>query len=84
MLISFSQEQVKIQLLLYIVQQQNLKKIFKKKKKTEQNVTRKKQFRAYKGYASTYNVDLLNCFNPELQLKILKILNLQLEINPQI
>ena len=71
-----------MQLLLYIVRQQNLKKNFKKKKKqTEQNVTRKKQFRSYKGYASTYYVDLLNCFNPELQLKIV---NLQLEINPQI
>ena len=25
---------------------------------------------AYKGYASTYNVGILNSFNPEVQLKI--------------
>ena len=25
---------------------------------------------AYKGYASTYNVGILNSFNPEVQLKV--------------
>ena len=28
-----------------------------------------KQSRAFKGYASSYNVEILNSFNPELQLK---------------
>ena len=29
----------------------------------------KKRVHAFKGYASSYNVDILNSFNPELQLK---------------
>ena len=28
-----------------------------------------KQEHAFKGYASTYNIETLNSFNPELQLK---------------
>ena len=28
-----------------------------------------KQSHTYRGYASTYNVEILNIFNPELQLK---------------
>ena len=28
-----------------------------------------KQEHAFKGFASTYNVEILNFFNPELQLK---------------
>ena len=34
---------------------------------------------AHKGYASTYNVVFLNSINPELQLK--NVVNVQLEIN---
>ena len=36
---------------------------------------------SFKGYASSYNVNTLNSFNPELQLNNLKTLNLQLEIS---
>ena len=35
----------------------------------EKNVKIKKQERAFKGYASTYDVEILNSFNAELQLK---------------
>ena len=35
----------------------------------EKNVEITKQEYAFKGYASTYNVEILNNFNPELQLK---------------
>ena len=37
-----------------------------------------KQKHAFRGYASTYNVEILNYFNPELNLKIL---NLQLKVS---
>ena len=33
------------------------------------NIKITKQEHASKGYASTYNVEILNSFNPELQLK---------------
>lgn len=33
------------------------------------NVKRAKGSHAYKGYASTYNADISNTFNPELQLQ---------------
>ena len=36
---------------------------------TEQNIKITKRQHVFKGYASTYNVEILNCFNPELQLK---------------
>ena len=35
----------------------------------EKNVKITKQSHVHKGYASTYNVEILNFFNPELQLK---------------
>ena len=35
----------------------------------EKNVKIAKREHASKGYASAYNVDILNSFNPELQLK---------------
>ena len=38
-----------------------------------------KIYNSFKGYASSYNVNTLNSFNPELQLNNLKTLNLQLE-----
>ena len=46
----------------------------KKKKKIEHFFNEKivkitKRSRAFKGYASSYNVEILNSFNPELQLK---------------
>ena len=37
-----------------------------------------KQKHAFRGFASTYNVEILNYFNPELNLKIL---NLQLKVS---
>ena len=42
-----------------------------KKSKTflKENVKTTKRSPAYKGYASTYSVKILNPFNPELQLK---------------
>ena len=43
---------------------QKKRKIFKRKKC---KIT--KQAHAFKGYASYYSVDILNSFNPELQLK---------------
>ena len=33
------------------------------------NVQIKKRVHAFKGFASSYNVEVLNSFNPELQLK---------------
>ena len=56
----------KIMISLYIVRQKNLLQ--------EKNVTTRK--RSHGGYSSTYNLEILNCFNPELQLQ-----NLQLKIN---
>ena len=35
----------------------------------EKNVKIPKREHAFKGYASTYNVEILNFFNPELQVK---------------
>ena len=35
----------------------------------ERNVKITKQGRAFKGYSGSYNVEILNSFNPELQLK---------------
>ena len=35
----------------------------------EKNVKIKKQEQAFKGYVSSYNVEILNSFNPKLQLK---------------
>ena len=55
MLLSYGEERVKIQLLLQIVWPKNLKTFWQKI--------------AHKGYASSYNVEILNSFNFELQLK---------------
>ena len=49
-------------------------KIVNQKKKSEHFWNEKfvkitKRSRAFKGYASSYNVEILNSFNPELQLK---------------
>ena len=46
-----------------MMKQEKLKKFWTK------NVKATKWSRAFKGYASTYNVEILNYFNPELQLK---------------
>ena len=35
----------------------------------EKNVKITKRVHTFKGYASSYNVGILSCFNPELQLK---------------
>ena len=35
----------------------------------EKNVKITKRAHAFKGFASSYNIENLNCFNPELQLK---------------
>ena len=35
----------------------------------KKNIKMTKRKDAFKGYASTYNVEILNSFNPELQLK---------------
>ena len=56
--------QGKIFLVPYIVKPQN-KKFFVMKKIAKI----KKQPHARKGYVSTYNFEILNSFNPELQLK---------------
>ena len=42
---------------------------FFNEKQTLKNAKNAKRFHAYKGYASTYNVETLNSFDPELQLK---------------
>ena len=36
---------------------------------SEKNIIIAKREDAFKGYANTYNVEILNSFNPELQLK---------------
>ena len=45
--------------------------LYSKTTKTENSFDEKnpKQSHAYKGYASPYNVEILNSFNPELRLK---------------
>ena len=48
---------------LYIVKQKS-EKILNKR-----NVKATKQSHAYRGYASTYNTEILNSFNPGLQPK---------------
>ena len=35
----------------------------------QKNIKITKQEHGFKGYESTYNVEILNSFNPELQLK---------------
>ena len=40
-----------------------------KKFLNEKNLNITKQANAFKGYASSYNVEILNSFNPELQRK---------------
>ena len=59
---SYKEEQLKIQLLIFwyktsekFLSQKNLKLI--------------KREHAFKGFASTYNVEILNYFNTDLQLK---------------
>ena len=49
---------------LYIVIQKK-SNFFNKKK---MNLKTKKQEHAFKSFASASNFDILNCFNPELQL----------------
>ena len=48
---------------LYIVKQKSESFL------NERNVKVTKRSRAYRGYASTYNVKILNSFNAKLQLK---------------
>ena len=62
---SYKLEQLKIQLLLYIVIQTK-SEIFLSKKNIK--ITKRREH-AFKVFASTYNVEILNSFNPELQLK---------------
>ena len=38
-------------------------------KNNEKNIKITKRAHVFKGYASSYNVEILNSFNPELQLK---------------
>ena len=56
-------KQVKIQLLLYIVIQKSENFSNKKIIKTT------KREHAFKGFANTYDIEILSSFNPELQLK---------------
>lgn len=56
---------VRIQPLLNILKPQSMKIFYK----TIKNVKIIKRFHAYKGYASTYNVNVLNYLKPELQHK---------------
>ena len=63
MLLSYEQEKLKIQLLLYIVIQKKIK-IFRTKK----IIWITKIEHAFKGFSSTYDVEILNFFNPELKL----------------
>ena len=49
---------------LYIRKQKKSENFF-----NEKNVKITKRSRAYRGYVSTYNVEILNSFNPEQQLK---------------
>ena len=60
-------------LALYIVMQKKKSENFL----NEKNVKITKQAHAFKGYASSYNVEIFNSFDPELQIKD----NLQLKIN---
>ena len=46
-----------------------LSKTIRQAEKNEKNVKITKREHAFKSYASTYNVEILNSFNPELQLK---------------
>ena len=55
-------EQVKIQ--LYTVKQKKSEKFL-----NEKNVKITKRAHAFKGFVSSYNVEILNSFNLELQLK---------------
>ena len=64
---------MKIQLLIYIVKQKKLKDFL-----NEKSVKITKQVHAFKDFAGIYNVEILNSFNSDLQLKIL---NLQLKIS---
>ena len=73
MLISYRQEQVKIQLLFYIVKQKKGEICLNK-----ENLKITKRAHAFKGYASSYNVEISNYFNLELNVKIV---NLQLKLN---
>ena len=59
---------VKILLALYIVQREKLKN-FLMKKRLYKKAKIAKRYQAYKDYISTYIVEILNSFNPELQLK---------------
>ena len=38
-------------------------------KKNEKNIKITKRAHVFKGYGSSYNVEILNSFNPKLQLK---------------
>ena len=43
--------------------------LYKLTQRTIEHAKTAKRFNAYKGYTSTYNVDILNYFNHELKLK---------------
>ena len=58
----------KIVVAFYILQQQK-KKFFFDQKKSVKNAKITKWLNAYKGYANTYNIDILNSFNTKQQLK---------------
>ena len=63
-------------LALYIVmQKKNIENFL-----NERNIKIMKQAHAFKGYASSYNVEIFNSFDPELQIKD----NAQLKINQKI
>ena len=66
----------KVLIALYIVNQKKRQNFL-----DEKNAKITKPSHSYKGYASSYNVDILDSFNPELQLKDTKSLSLHLEIN---
>ena len=63
MLLSYEQEKLKIQLLLYIVIEKKIK-IFRTKK----IIWITKIEHAFKDFSSTYDVEILNFFKPELKL----------------
>ena len=54
----------KILIVIYIVEQQKVKNFGQGKCKNNKTISY-----VYKVYASTYNVEILNYFNPGLQLK---------------
>ena len=54
----------KILIVIYIVKQQKVKNFGRRKCKNNKTISH-----IYKVYASTYNVEILNYFNPGLQLK---------------